>query len=152
MSYRIKCYTLFDITRTGIFNRKAPINYNIEELKEWEYKRNSQSNYDTILQIISLRSQPENNTDVTKQKINFKEFSNFGFLFEEEEDQTCWSFEFIINHRNVFHDGINELGALYSDADGVPILKLGNEWEKLPNFLDTSPELKNIHFEILDYE
>ncbi len=152
MTYKIRCYTLFDITRTGVLNRKAPINYTPEQLKEWVHQRNTQSNYDTILQVVSLRSQPENNTDTSKTVINFKDFSKFGFLFDEEEDQTCWSFDFTINHRNVFHDGIDELGALYSDANGVPIIKTGVEWGKLPQFLDTSPELKNIHFEILDYE
>ena len=54
MSYRIRCYTLFDITRTGVLNRKSPAMYNPEELKSWEYKRNTQANYDTILQIINL--------------------------------------------------------------------------------------------------
>jgi hypothetical protein len=89
---------------------------------------------------------------VITEKINFKEFSKFGFLFEGEEDQTMFSFTFSINHKNVFDDGISNLGALYSDCDGVPMIKIGTEWDKLPNFLDTSPELSNIYFEVLEDE
>jgi len=29
------------------------------------------------------------------------------------------------------------------------MVKTGREWNKLPDFLDTSPELKNIYFEVL---
>jgi hypothetical protein len=149
MSYRIRCYTLFDITKTGVLNRKAPSTYSADELKVWEHRRNTQANYDTILQVISLRSQPEENTDTTEKIINFKEFSNFGFLFDDEEDKKCWHFDFTILHTKVFYDGIDELGSLLGDANGVPIVKTDTTWSKLPNFLDTSPELRNIYFEIL---
>lgn len=152
MSYRIRCYTLFDITKTGVLNRKAPSTYSSDELKLWENRRNTQANYDTILQIVSLRSQPEQCSTTRKKIINFKEFQNFGFLFDEEEDQSCWSFDFEILHPKVFFDGIDELGALNADADGVPIIKTSDVWDKLPQFLDTSPELRNIYFEILTDE
>lgn len=149
MAHRIRCYTLFDITQTNVTARRAPLNFTAEELSAWEKRRNSQCNYDTLLQIISLRGQPEDNTTPVKSAINFTEFQNFGFLFDGEEDQECWSFEFVVNHHGVFDDGITELGALFSDCDGVPMIKIGTEWNKLPNFLDSSPELKNIHFEVL---
>jgi len=152
MSYRIRCYTLFDITKTGVLNRKAPSTYTTEEIKIWEQKRNTQLNYDTILQVISIRSQPENNTSTKEILINFKEFGHFGFLFEDEEDQKCWYFDFDIAQAKVFYDGIDELGSLFTDANGVPIIKTNTAWDKLPQFLDTSPELKNIHFEIINDE
>lgn len=152
MSYRIRCYTLFDITKTGVLNRKAPSTYSMDELKVWEHRRNTQANYDTVLQVISLRSQPEENSSTKEKVINFKEFNNFGFLFDEEEDQKCWYFDFDILHTKVFYDGVDELGALHSDASGVPIIKTDTAWTKLPNFLDTSPELRNIYFEILTDE
>ena len=152
MSYKIRCYTLFDITKTGVLNRKAPINIAEDQLKDWESRRNSQSNYDTILQVINLRSQPEDSSNVTMFKVNFKEFGNFGFLYEDEEDQKCWYFDFDIFHKNVFDNGISELGALYEDCDGVPMIKHDYIWKKLPAFLDTSPELCNIYFEVLSNE
>lgn len=149
MAHRIRCYTLFDITQTNVTARRAPLHYTSDEFIAWEKKRNTQCNYDTILQVISLRSQPEEVTKPVDSIINFKTFNNFGFLFDDEEDQTCWSFDFTVTHQSVFNDGISELGALASDCDGVPMIKIGTEWQKLPNFLDSSPELKNIHFEVL---
>lgn len=149
MSYKIRCYTLFDITKTNLVSRRPPIDVTDEKKKEWQTNRNSQLNFDTIVQVISLRSQPEEITDITKTTTNFKEFDNFGFLFDDEENQDCWYFEFMISHAKVFDDGISELGMLYNDCEGVPMIKTGREWEKLPDFLDTSPELKNIYFEVL---
>jgi hypothetical protein len=32
------------------------------------------------------------------------------------------------------------------------MLKVGNEWDKLPEFLDASDELKNIYFKITQYD
>ena len=152
MSFTIRCYTLFDITQTGVANRHRPAEE--EELVSWLYRRNTQCNFDTVLQAISLRSQPEIINKPEKIKIRFDEFINFGFLFEQQEDETynCWSFDFSIQHPSVFNDGITELGALYSDCDTVPMIKCGTEWNKLPSFLDTSPELRNIYFEVVKYD
>lgn len=146
MSFQITCYTLFDITQTGVLNRSRPAGEEITP--EWLFKRNTQCNFDTVLQAISLRSQPEVVNYPEKINIRFDEFDNFGFLFQQEENETypCWKFDFSIQHPSVFDDGINELGALYSDCDGVPMIHCGTEWNKLPTFLDTSPELKNIYF------
>jgi hypothetical protein len=58
-------------------------------------------------------------------------------------------FEFEIQHPSVFNDGITELGALYTDCAKIPMIKCGTEWSKLPGFLDTTEELRNIYFEII---
>jgi len=152
MSYKIRCYTLFDITKTNLVSRKPPLDLTEEQRLVWQSDRNAQLNFDTILQVVSLRSQPEEISDITKTIINFKDFDNFGFLFEDEEEQHGWFFDFFILHAKVFDDGISELGMLYSDCDGVPMIKTGKEWDRLPDFLDTSPELKNIYFEVIDNE
>lgn len=150
MSLKLRCYTLFDITVTGITNRRNVPVTDTAKQAEWERKRNTQCNFDTILQIISLRSQPENITDSIKTPIRFSEFNKFGFLFDStENDVNCWNFEFTVNFKSVFDDGISELGSLYNDCDSVPMILVGTEWDKLPSFLDTSPELKNIYFEAL---
>jgi hypothetical protein len=148
----IRCYTLFDTVNTGVTSRRPPVNGAPSEIAQWQLDRNRQVNYDTILQVVSLRAQPENMSSVVTTKINFRDFDNFGFLFEDEKDQLCYQFDFTINHKNVFYDGVTELGALYNDCIDVPMIKTGNEWEKLPSFLDISPELKNIHFEVVSYE
>jgi hypothetical protein len=146
MSYIISCYTLFDITQTNVPNRYRP-----DMDQEWRYKRNTQSNFDTVQQAISLRSQPEIVRIPEKTMIRFDEFTEFGFLFSQLEDETypCWSFDFTVQHPSVFYDGVNELGALYSDCDRVPMIKCHTEWVNLPAFLDSSDELRNIYFKVL---
>lgn len=148
MSYIITCYTLFDITQTGVLNRSKPPAD--QDMTEWLYKRNTQCNFDTILQAISLRSQPEVLHNPKRLNIKFNEFENFGFLFEQLENETypCWQFNFSIQHPSVFNDGLSELGYLYNDCHNIPMVRCGTEWEKLPNFMDCTPELKNIYFEL----
>ena len=154
MSFKLRCYTLFDITKTCNIHRKPPINGTIEQTKAWEKTRNTQTNFDTILQVISLRSQPENITDPVQEIVTFDGSQDmFGFLFDTEDTvQSLWSFEFTIPHDKVYDNSVNELGYLFNDCDGVPMIKVGTEFEKLPNFLDTTPELKNIYFEVINDE
>lgn len=148
---KIRCYTLFDITQTGITNRRN--NANSNKNSQWEKDRNTQCNFDTIVQVISLRSQPENITKPEQGIIIFDETSDFGFLFEQEEEaQSYWHFDFTISYQGVYNDGIDEFGYLYADCDGVPMIKIGTEWNKLPEFLDTSTELRNIYFEVIPNE
>jgi hypothetical protein len=151
MSFTITCYTLFDITPTGVMNRHRPVVD--EEIPNWLQKRNTQCNFDTVIQSISLRSQPDVTRNPEKIQIRFDELTNFGFLYQQIENETydCWSFDFDIQHPSVFNDGINELGALYSDCDTVPMIKTDTAWNKLPAFLDTSDELRNIYFKVVNY-
>ena len=151
MSFTITCYTLFDITPTGVMNRNRPVVD--EEIPIWLQKRNTQCNFDTVIQSISLRSQPDVTRNPEKIQIRFDEFNNFGFLYQQLENETydCWSFDFDIQHPSVLNDGINELGSLYSDCDTVPMIKTNTAWNKLPAFLDTSDELRNIYFKVVNY-
>lgn len=146
MNHKIICYTLFDITQTNVPNRPCPSN--IEDVSQWLYKRNTQANFDTILQAISLRSQPEYISIPQKFKINFEDFDKFGFLYESEE-VSCWYFMFEVQHSSVFEDGIKDFGLLYDDCNEIPMILCGTEWDKLSNNLDTTPECKNIYFEKL---
>lgn len=152
MSYKFRCHTLFDITNTGILNRRPPNFLDETKLTEWNDNKKRQCNFDTVLQIISMRSQPENITIPKVDNIKFNEFDKFGFLLESQDDGDIpkWSFEFTVNYRSVFDDGITELGALYCDCDSVPMLTNLSEWNKIPAFLDVSPELRNIYFEVLN--
>jgi len=52
----------------------------------------------------------------------------------------------------VFNDGTSDLGALYSDCDSVPMIKTKTAWDNLPAFLDSSDELRNIYFKVLNNE
>ena len=148
MSHRIRCYTLFDITQTGILNRSKPTE---DDIQEWIQKRNTQCNFDTLLQVISLRSQP----DQVKAPIRFEmedtDLSKFGFLFEKNESSPayCWRFEFEVHHSSVFENGIMPFGALYKDCEGVPMINCSTEIHGVTSFLNITDELQNIYFEAL---
>ena len=148
MSFKISCYTLFDITNTGVINRSKPGPE--DDPEAWLHRRNTQCNFDTIVQAVSLRSQPENISIPELIKIKLNEFDNFGFLFEEDSELNCWMFDFTVQYPSVFNDGITELGSLYSDCDQVPMIKTSKVWDKLPGFLDSSDELRNIYFKAVE--
>ena len=145
MSFKVSCYTLFDITQTGVVNRSRPAPDDDPEV--WLHRRNTQCNFDTIVQAISLRGQPEDITIPAKSIITLED-DTFGFLLETEESIPCWTFDFTIQQASVFNDGINDLGSLYSDCNGVPMIKTNTAWSNLPAFLDSSDELRNIYFKV----
>jgi hypothetical protein len=148
---RIRCYSLFDITKTNVTNKKKLLDASVEEALEWQNKRSTQCNLDTIIQVISLRAQPEN---VTEPFLNSddKNIDKFGFLYDFTETQNYWYFDFIVNYASVFSDGKDDLGALYNDCEDVPMIKTGKSPHNIPTSLDISPELRNIYFEILSYD
>jgi hypothetical protein len=143
--HRIRCYTLFDITQTGVLNRSAPTG---DDIEFWVKKRNTQCNFDTILQVISLRSQPEVVKLPVYTELNDVECDIFGFLYGNEK-LNAWKFEFEVQHSSVFENGIISFGALYKDCEGVPMIMIDRQQSPCPRFLDTSIELKNIHFEVV---
>jgi hypothetical protein len=148
MSYTITCYTLFDITQSNVLSRHRP--QVDDDQAVWLHKRNTQCNFDTILQAISLRSQPDVIRIPERKEIRFDEFTDFGFLYEQEENKTypMWSFDFTVQHHSVFYDGVSELGALYKDCEGVPMIKCNTAWDKISSVLDTTDELRNIYFKV----
>ena len=148
MSHRMRCYTLFDITLTGVLNRSKPAD---DDIQGWILKRNTQCNFDTILQVISLRSQPDKVTVPIRVEMENDELDKFGFLFmmNEGSPSYCWRFEFEVHHSSVFENGIMPFGALYKDCEGVPMISCSNQLPGVTSFLDITSELQNIYFEAL---
>ncbi len=148
MSHRICCYTLFDITQTGVLNRSKP---QTSDVADWLHRRNTQCNFDTILQVISLRSQPEVVRVPHAIDFSFDKFDKFGISYQQEKDKIyqCWKFEFEVQHSSVFEDDTNNLGALYRDCEGVPMIICDGQYMNTTGFLDTTSNLKNIHFEVI---
>jgi hypothetical protein len=146
--YRIRCHTLFDITQTGILNRSKP---NEDNVQEWILKRNTQCNFDTILQVISLRSQPDQVSVPNKVEMEDSDLNRFGFLFMKNElfPAYCWNFDFEVHHSSVFENGITPYGALYKDCEGVPMINCPTQINGVTSFLDITSELQNIYFEAL---
>lgn len=144
MSQRIACLTLFNITETGVLNRSKP---DASDMKAWVERRNTQCNYDTILQAISLRSQPE----VVKIPIVFPLteliINKFGYCYDLSNNDYYYKFIFEVQHSSVFENGIQEYGALYGDCAGVPMLRCHDQYTGLPESLEVTDELRNIYFE-----
>ena len=137
----ITCYTLFDITQTNVLNRSKPIGDNH---KLWLVQRNSQANFDTILQCVSLRANPEILHYPHRVEDNTGN-NPFGFLMEKQNIY-YWKFDFKVQNNSVFNDSIDSLGFLTKDCHEIPMLTCGTESVDLPSFLDTTPELNNIYF------
>lgn len=126
-------------------NRVKPNDIDIDS---WIQKRNTQCNLDTILQVISLRSQPEVTKIPHRFDMTLTDISKFGFLYGLDENlpNYCYMFEFEVQHPSVFENGVKPLGALYKDCEGVPMIVCREQIKTVP-FLNISEELQNIYFE-----
>jgi hypothetical protein len=147
---KITCYTLFDVTRTGINFRNR---FDTSTSPELAKQRNQQSNFETILQVISMRSQPENITDSVRVDVKIEDLNqfDFGYLYTKKYLKntptiSVWSFDVEIEQIAVFNNGITELGFLLADCENVPMIINLDEQVKLSNHLDTTDENRNIQF------
>lgn len=146
----IKCFTLYDITTTGVnYRKKFADNMSPGERKA----RNQQSNLETILQIINMRSQPENITTSECVEVKTAELANYGFgyifskKYLKQPTVKVWSFMFTVEHPDVFNNGRDQLGNLLADCDQVPMIINLDENVKLSTQLNISEESRNIYFE-----
>lgn len=147
MTFKIGCWTLFDITQTGVLNRARPVD---NDIVNWIYRRNTQCNFDTLLQIISLRSQPDVLKSPEPLEIScYTQKSWFGKNYVTSFPIKCWKFEFEVHHAKVFQENDELFAALYKDCQGVPMIRCDTQIENLPDLLDISENFKNIHFEEL---
>jgi hypothetical protein len=134
----IRCKTVFDCTFTGVTGH-----YRISQLPfvdrsgqsvstqiEWTRSRNQQRNYETLLQIFGLKTQP---LDITPPK----------------QVDNVWQFEFSIESPAVFsaQDSLDPLIGLKQDCVGVPMIANVSDIAQQLKMLD--PE-QNIWFEILN--
>lgn len=148
--HRITCYTLFDITKTGVLNRARPGD-DVTDTNEWYRKRSTQCNFDTILQVISLRAQPDIIDNPVRILLDLTTSEFFGNMLKEN-NVPVWKFVFEVQHDRVFEDGIHELGALYKDCEGVPMIQCDTQWHKTGDILDITLEKRNIYFVKYNYE
>ena len=132
------CKTFFDITTTGVTGHykssRVPFNdlsnVPIENERSWNYARNQQRNWETITQLIGLRTQISQIENPTKVK-------------------NLWTFEFEVETPYPYGSEENPTELLQSDCNGVPMLiSLGNK-KNLTPILVTSGEDQNIWFEAL---
>jgi hypothetical protein len=146
---KIRCTTLFDITRTNVNTRREIRSPDPSVVHALNRQRNQQMNFETVLQVINMRAQPENITDPTVQKINIDQFGT-DYRSKRGVKSQVWVFEFQINHESAFQLADNQLGSLIQDCNSVPMITGLDESANLPTHLSTSTDDCNILFEIVD--
>jgi hypothetical protein len=128
-------YTLVDITPTHVIRSADPD----------DVKRNQQRNWETVLQCMSLRTQP---LHITEPKIYNEvpiHMMAFGDYFEGKH--TMWSWSWAIEKPGVYDLPNKELGGLLQDFEQVPIITGLEETGRfmLPIFYPYGA-IKNIYF------
>jgi hypothetical protein len=128
-------FTLVDITNTGV-TRSRPGN---------EHERNQQRNWETLIQVLSLRTQPLEINGPIDSGYELTGDSIFGEMYKGL--QTVWYFSFGVEAHSVFTKGKDIVGLLYDDFAEVPIIQGLDETAKfmLPIFYPYGA-IKNIHF------
>jgi hypothetical protein len=132
---RIQCQTLFDITTTGTTGHVKPnrmpftdhAGTRITDVESWNRSRNQQRNWETMTQLISLRTQIND-------------------LTNSIQVDHGWQFEFTVENENLFLDNNDPLSVLKSDCDQVPMLTGLNEQASADTILIVD---KNIWFTIV---
>ena len=135
---RFACKTYFDITATRVTGHykssRVPfhdnVGVNVEDEASWNRARNQQRNWETITQVIGLRTQL------------FK-------LEEPTQDKQVWSFEFEVETPDAFGPEDNPTALLLSDADGVPMITGLNEKSDISPLLTVTGDKQNIWFSAL---
>jgi hypothetical protein len=134
---KFACQTLFDITATGVTGHckqsRMPFQDRagqvIRDVESWNRSRNQQRNWETLTQILSLRTQLFD-------------------LTEPIQDQTGsrWMFEFETETDGIYGPSDDPVSVLRSDATGVPMLRELNNDPDIETVLVTEGPRQNIWF------
>jgi len=111
---KFACQTLFDITATGVTGHckqsRMPFRDGaarlIHDTESWNRSRNQQRNWETITQILSLRTQLFALTDPIV-----------------DQTGTRWMFEFETESDGIYGPESDPVSVLRADAAGVPMLR-----------------------------
>lgn len=135
---RFSCKTLFDITATGVTGHYKSSRIPFKDLAgteiineiSWNRSRNQQRNWETLTQLIGLRTQ-------------------IARLTVPNQSDKTWNFEFEVDTPYVFGSEENPTEMLQSDCNGVPMLiNLENKKDLLP-YLIVFGDDQNIWFSSL---
>lgn len=135
------CQTLFDITATGVTGhfKSARIPFRdrsgrlITDMESWNRARNQQRNWETLTQILSLRTQLFDISDPILDLTGNK-----------------WFFEFEVETPGVFGDASDPTRILREDANGVPMLRELDNDPDIESVLITVGSRQNIWFAPLE--
>ena len=131
------CQTMFDITATGVTGHckmsrmpfKDSSGQTIHDMVTWNRSRNQQRNWETITQILSLRTQLFNITEPI-----------------QDQTGTRWMFEFETESDGIYGSDSDPVSVLRLDAAGVPMLRELNNDPDIDTVLITEGPRQNIWF------
>ena len=137
------CYTLFDIS-----NSSPETSGKLDQTVKEERSKNRQRNWDTMVQVISLRAQP-----IVLRNPRFVDadlrFYSFGQQFSGLAK--VWTFEFGIEAKGAFHIGENPVSGLMTDSAMVPMTVGLAETVMLdPACILVDDQLRNTYFQIVN--
>lgn len=129
------CVTLVDITATGVTRFTA----------EQEKERNQQRNWETVLQCIGIRAQPQLIEGPICREFELDASRVFGEMYPGVHK--VWAFTFGVESEDVFLVDGDSVGGLDKDFAQVPIITGLDETARfmLPIFYPYGA-IKNIHF------
>jgi len=138
---KVLCRTLFDCTYTGVTGHfresQLPLTTKtgllISNSTDWNRARNQHRNWESLVQVISLRTQPMNIVYPVKKK-------------------QYWCFEFEVESEGVLGGGYNsdELAGLVADCEGVPMITGLGESTVITATLHAQGTDQNIWFETVN--
>ena len=132
--YRHRGYTLIDITKTDV-TKFTP---------ELERMRNKQRNWETVVQILGLRTQT---MSINQLKTETKDLSQHVFGSDYQNKQRVWTFEFEVEFENLYLNDQDTYAILKKDFAQTPVLLGLDETAKPPMPLFyTDGACKNIYF------
>ena len=127
--------TLVDITATGV----------VRSIGQRDVERNQQRNWETVLQVLGLRTQPHiisfPYTIMYTESDIHRVFGNFN-----SGDHTVWRFEFHADQPGAYGTELGAVAGLTEDFEEVPIITGLTETAKfmLPIFYPRGA-IKNVH-------
>lgn len=101
-------YTLVDITPTGVTSNDS----------EQEFARNQQRNWETIQQIVSLRTKP----DITFTDNFTDDVRHYNFGVNYKGEQKIWTFKFTVDRADFYQDGPDKFGLIKNDFKLTPMI------------------------------
>jgi len=123
---RITVYTLFDITNTGVLRRFKkeilPITKNglsIVNEEQYNFARRQQSNYEVLVQTLSLRTQVHN---ISNNKVRNDDVKKYNFDKSYKGKHNIWSFSYSVEHTDALVRDNNPIGVLLQDCHNLPML------------------------------
>lgn len=112
--YLYQGFTLIDITPTGITDTSD------------EFRRNQQRNWETVQQIISLRTQP---TILSTSNV-LDEINKYHFGINYTGKHRIWTFKFSVEYADIYQEGLDRFGLVKYDFKITPIILGLNETAK----------------------